>query len=187
MRPMAWVGTWLRYLARLRLAPFVPAPRAVGSAMLDLARLRQGEKLLDLGCGDGRLLVQAVQQYGASGAVGYELDDHLVESSRAVAGSDARIHVRQEDALTSGDAVADADVVALYLTERGNAALLPLLRERLRPSARVVSYCWGLDGLPPSRTAQAIGPGVIVQFPNVMLWERKALWRSTQSCSELKK
>ena len=38
---MAWMGTWLRYLARLRLAPFVPVPRTVGKTMLDLAELQQ--------------------------------------------------------------------------------------------------------------------------------------------------
>lgn len=172
---MAWFGSWLRYLARLRLAPFVPVPRAVGKTMLDLAKLQPGEVLVDLGCGDGRLLRQAVADYGASHAIGYELDDDLVAASQAAAHEDTRIVVRQEDALRAGDCLEQADVVTLYLTERGNSTLLPLLRRHLRPTARVVSYVWGMPALPPTRTAQAVGEGVVLSFPNVLLWEHEAL------------
>jgi len=143
--------------------------------MLELARLRQGEVVLDLGCGDGRLLVQAVSEYGASRAVGYELDAELVAASRAAAGDDKRIEVRHADALDARGALAEADVVALYLTERGNSTLLPLLRSHLRPSARVVSYCWGMPDIPPTRTAQAVGQGVVLSRPNVLLWEYRDL------------
>ena len=168
---MAWVGSWFRYMARLRLAPYVPTPPSVGTTMLELARVRPGEVIVDLGCGDGRLLVQAVTAHGASRAVGYELDSDLVDAARAAAGDDQRIEVRQADVLASGACLAEADVVALYLTERGNAAVLPLLRSHLRASSRVVSYCWPMPGLPPTRTAQAVGRGVVLTRPNVLLWE----------------
>ena len=63
-----------------------------------------------------------------------------------------------------------ADVVTLYLTEHGNAQLLPLLRECIRPSARVVSYCWSWRTCRP-RTATARGDGVVLTIgkPNVLL------------------
>ena len=67
-----------------------------------------------------------------------------------------------------------ADVVAIYLTAAGNASLLPLLRDSLRPGARVVSYVWGMPDLPPTRTARALGKDVVVSVdrPNVLLWEQ---------------
>ena len=68
-----------------------------------------------------------------------------------------------------------------FITVPGNAAVLPLLRAHLRPSARVVSYCWGLPDLPPTRTAQALGRGVVLQFPNVLLWERAQLFDDARS------
>ena len=98
---MSWVGSWLRYVARLRLAPFVPVPRSVGTTMLELAKLQPGKTVLDLGCGDGRLLVQAVTEFGAKRAVGYELDAELVVAARTAAGADARVDVRHEEALNS--------------------------------------------------------------------------------------
>lgn len=172
---MAWVGSWLKYLARMRLAPYVPSPPTVGDTMLTLANLQKGEVLVDLGCGDGRLLRQAVSA-GASKAIGYELDADLVESARNASAGDDRIIIHEKDALQARECLAQADVVALYLTERGNSAVLPLLREALRPTARVVSYCWGMPGaLPPTRTATATGSGVVVQFPNVLLWSCRDL------------
>ena len=93
--------------------------------------------------------------------------------SRSLNGDDSRLVVHQKDAANAADSIHEADVVALYLTERGNAALLPLLQASLRPTSRVVSYCWGLDGIPPTRTAVARGEGVVLSLgkPNVLLWE----------------
>lgn len=128
-----------------------------------------------LGCGDGRLLSLAVSPaFGASRAIGYELDEPLVAQARAAC-DDPRVEVRQEDALQAAAALGDVDVVALYLTDRGNASLLPMLREALPRRARVVSYVWGMPDLPPTATSTAVGPGVVVQMPNIMCWDRDAL------------
>ena len=177
-----YLGSWLRYVARLRLAPFVPSPTPVGETMLTLARLRPNETVLDLGCGDGRLLLKAVNEFGAGKGIGYELDADLVEAARTAAAEIDHHHpieIHQADALQAGHHIEEADVVMLYLTQRGNEALLPLLRSSLlRPNARVVSYVWDFgDGLPPSRTATATGSGVVTHWgrPNVLLWERDEL------------
>lgn len=183
----AYLGSWLRYMARMRLAPYVPAPDVVGKSMLALARVQPGEVVLDLGCGDGRLLRTAVsEEFRAARAVGYELDADLVASARALNGDDERLIVRHADALESTEDVRQADVVALYLTETGNAAILPLLREALRPTARVVSYCWSFGAdRPPTRTATARGEGVVLTIgrPNVLLWERRDLLRGDGSAA----
>ena len=175
---MAWVGSWLRYMARMRLAPYVPSPPVVSESMLTLANFRAGERLVDLGSGDGRLLLHAVER-GAASAVGYELDHDLVEESKrrvAAAGANALVRIHQRDALQSAEDLSSADVVTVYLTERGNEAILPLLRSALKPEARVVSYVWGMGSdLPPTRTTTVTGPGCVVQFPNVLLWEREDL------------
>ena len=118
MNSAANLGSWLRYMMGERLAPYVPAPSVVGTTMLELASLQPGEVVVDLGCGDGRLLRQAVHEFGASQAVGYELDAALVADARELNGDDPRLIVRHEDALQAADDLSQADVVALYLTER---------------------------------------------------------------------
>ena len=77
--PGLWLGSWLRFVSRNRLAPFVPTPPDVAERMLRLARLKAGERLVDLGSGDGRLLRAAVCDFGAEHADGFELDARLVE------------------------------------------------------------------------------------------------------------
>ena len=52
-----WLGTWAMYLFRQRLAPFVPTPSHVATKMLNLAAVTSKDHVVDLGCGDGRLLV----------------------------------------------------------------------------------------------------------------------------------
>ena len=143
------LGSWVKFVSGWRLAPFVPTPHDVATRMLALARLAPGERCVDLGCGDGRLLHAAVRDFGAASAIGYETDAKLAAEAAAV--DDARVRVRCADALTSGADLRDADVVTLYLSDRGNATLLPLLRESLRPSARVVSFMWEMP-IKPTRT-----------------------------------
>lgn len=175
---MSWLSTWVKYITRMRLAPYVPSPPIVGETMLKLARVQPGEVLVDLGCGDGRLLRQAVDA-GATRAIGYELDADLVATARTAAADDERIVVHQADVLSAADCIRQADVVALYLTERGNAAVLPMLREHLKPHSRVVSYVWPMPGIEPTATATATGPGVVLKIGsgNVLLWDQADLVR----------
>ena len=157
-----WLGSWARFVVGNRLAPYVPTPHDVAPHLLKLAALRPGEVLVDLGCGDGRLLHAAVHRFGAARATGFELDPALAQQARELGGEDGRIEVFRADALssTAADALSGADVVALYLSDRGNASLLPVLRERLRPSARVVSYVWEMpEGTSPSKTVLMNGSG----------------------------
>ena len=115
--------------------------------------------MLDLGCGDGRMLSIAVHDFGAASAIGYELDRDLVNAALSDALlQDPRIELRCEDFYEGASAaLSEADVVALYLSETGNAKLLPLLRRHLRPTARVVSNVWEMAGVPPTRTVRASG------------------------------
>src|SRR5580692_9612370 len=65
-----------------KLAPYYPTPLSIVERMLDLVHLKAGEKMYDLGSGDGRIVIMAAQKYGAD-ATGVELDSDLVQSSTA--------------------------------------------------------------------------------------------------------
>ena len=169
-------GSWLRLLrpGGPWVAPYVPTATEVARQLLSLARLAPGETMCDLGCGDGRMLHMAVHEFGAARAIGYELDTALAASARDLAAGDRRIEIRCEDFFEGAAGVlAEADVVALYLSETGNAQLLPLLCQHLRPSARVVSNVWEMP-VPPSRTLHAKGSNVPLH-----LFERAALMGQT--------
>lgn len=155
-----WLGSWFRFIIGNRLAPYVPTPLAIGQRMLDLARVNQDDVCYDLGCGDGRLLVAAAQKYGCKG-VGIELNAELVKMANEAIIAESVGHlvsVRVQNALDVD--VSPATVVLLYLSERGNLALLPKLQEQLVPEARVVSFSFGIKGLSPTKTALVDGIGL---------------------------
>ena len=137
------------------------------------------DPLVDLGCGDGRLLKLAVTDFNASSAIGYEMDPGLANTARSICGFDSRITIHERDAFEAEPSLATADVVALYLTESGNTKLLPMLRRALtKPGARVVSYVWGLGkDVPPTSTARLSGEGVVLAIgqPNILRWDRTDL------------
>lgn len=151
------LGLWLRYWAGFRLAPFVPTPVHVARRMLDLARVHSSDLVYDLGCGDARLLVAAAKFHGAKG-YGVELDPQLfMEAKNAVTTQnlDHMITLEQRDA--SEVHLGAATVVTLYLSEKGNLKLLPKLREELPAGARVVSFCWSIEGVQPSSSTRVDG------------------------------
>jgi len=131
------------------LAPYVVSPQEIVDRMLELADLRPGEKLYDLGSGDGRILVTAVVRFKAK-AVGVEISDDLVASTndrihRLGLDNDARvIHGNFLDTDLS-----PADVVTLYLATDANEMLRPNLEKYLRNGARVVSHDYKVPGWKP--------------------------------------
>ena len=153
------LGTWLRLFrpGSPWVAPFVPTPVEVARRMLSLARLQEGETVLDLGCGDGRLLKVGLEEFGAAHAIGFEMDSSLATVARtATSQHAARVDIRTDDIFSAEPTIAKADVVVLYLSNTGNARLLPLLRRSLQPTARVVSYVWEM---PVGATRTVLMPG----------------------------
>jgi SAM-dependent methyltransferase len=130
--------------------PFVITPTNVVSAMLDLAKLAPGDRLIDLGSGDGRIVIAAAQR-GATG-VGIEIDANLVERSRESA---RRLNLEGRATFVTQDLFetdfSDADVVTLYLLPDVNKRLQPKLFSTLRPGARIVSHDYDLGGWPPDK------------------------------------
>jgi protein-L-isoaspartate O-methyltransferase len=131
------------------LAPYVVSPQEIVDRMLELADLKPGEKLYDLGSGDGRILITAVVRFKAK-AVGVEISDDLVASTndrirRLGLDNDARvIHGNFLDADLS-----PADVVTLYLATDANEMLRPNLEKFLKNGARVVSHEYAMPGWKP--------------------------------------
>jgi SAM-dependent methyltransferase len=128
------------------LGPFVPTPWPVVDRMLAMAKVGAEDVVFDLGCGDGRIVIQAAKRHGAHG-VGIDLDERLVVLARsraAEAGVADRVEFRAQDA-TKAD-FSSATVVTLYLLPESNALLRPLLDEQLRPGARIVAHDYTVDG-----------------------------------------
>ncbi|MDH4181690.1 MAG: methyltransferase domain-containing protein [Betaproteobacteria bacterium] len=152
--------------------PFVTTPDAVVSAMLDLARVAPGERLVDLGSGDGRIVIEAARR-GAL-AHGVEIDPRLVERSREAAqraGLSARATFATQDLFETG--FAQADVVTMYLLPDVNARLAPRLYATLAPGARIVSHDYGLGDWPPDADLEVDAPGKTVGMTKrsrLMLW-----------------
>jgi len=121
------------------LAPAFPTPQAVVEHMLELADLKPGETLYDLGCGDGRIVITAAQKFKAR-AVGVEIRRDIYESTlgrvRSLGLSDS-VQIIHGNALKTD--LSKADVVTLYLLTSSNERLKPVLAA-LRPGARVVSH-----------------------------------------------
>jgi protein-L-isoaspartate O-methyltransferase len=133
-------------------APFITTPPEVVARMLELARTGPQDFVIDLGSGDGRIVIHAARAHGARG-LGVELDAALVALARRRA---REAGVEQLAQFEAGDALrADlsrASVVTLYLLP----ALLDQLRARLlaqlRPGARVVTHAFGMTGWAPDRS-----------------------------------
>lgn len=137
--------------------PFRPVPPEALDAALKLAEIRKGELVYDLGCGDGRILIEAARQFGARG-IGIEIDTALVKKARgnvAQAGLHGQVVIQHGDIFTED--LSRADVVMLYLLSLVNQRLLPQLR-RLRPGARIISIEFALPGYQPHQVVKFRGP-----------------------------
>ncbi len=131
-------------------APYVATPQPLVEAMLRMAGVGPQDTVIDLGSGDGRVVVTAAKQFGARG-IGVELDFHLLIQSEELArqqGVEQRVRFLQED-LYKADLSA-ATVITLYLLPNMYERLLPRLRA-LRPGTRIVVHRFPLPGWKPAK------------------------------------
>jgi hypothetical protein len=129
---------------------FVPTPGDVVERMLELAEIKKGDLVVDLGSGDGRIVIAAANTYGCR-AIGYEIDSDLVRESRDRVNAEALseiVTINNEDMFTAN--LSKVDVVAAYLYP---SALVKLKRqfEQLKPGARIVSHRCEIPGVEPNR------------------------------------
>jgi SAM-dependent methyltransferase len=139
-----------------KIVPFVPTPQEVVDKMVELAGVKKGDVVYDLGSGDGRIVITAAKK-GAK-AVGFEIDGDLVkESSENIrqAGVQEQAEIRQQDILTVD--LSAASVITLYLLPDVNLRLKPNLLTQLRPGSRVVSHSFDMGDWKPDRTERVGG------------------------------
>jgi SAM-dependent methyltransferase len=119
---------------------FVPTPHQIVDRMLDVAGVRTGDVVYDLGCGDGRMVIAAAKKFATRG-VGVDLDPKRIREARANAKKEGVEHLVTFEV---GDMfktdISEATVVMLYLLPELNRRLKPKLLSELRPGARVVSH-----------------------------------------------
>jgi hypothetical protein len=133
------------------LAPFVPTPQDVVDRMLELAELRKGDVLYDLGSGDGRIVVSAAVKYGVK-AIGFEIDPVLVKESREAirrAGLDHLAEIREQDIRTVD--FSPATVLSLYLYPAANLRLRSAILSQMQPGSRVLSHDFAMGDWKPER------------------------------------
>lgn len=138
-----------------KLAPYVTSPVRIVDRMLELAHLKPGETLYDLGCGDGRILIAAAEKYKVK-AVGVEISPKLVAEAKAnieSAGLTDQASVIRGDLLETD--LSDADVVTIYLATSSNQKLRPRLERFLKAGARVISHDYAVPGWKPSHVERA--------------------------------
>jgi cyclopropane fatty-acyl-phospholipid synthase-like methyltransferase len=130
--------------------PFVPSPMPVVMRMLEVADLKKGDILYDMGSGDGRIVIQAAKKYGVRG-VGIDLNPDLVEKAKANAAQEGVSHLvefRAVDGLTVD--VSEATVVTLYMFKWFNNQIRPKL-QKLKPGSRVIAHDFDIDDWQPTR------------------------------------
>jgi SAM-dependent methyltransferase len=132
--------------------PFITSPDNVTLEMLRLADVGPRDHVIDLGSGDGRIVIMAARRFGASG-LGVEISPQLVEASRKSAqdaGVADRVKFAVQDLFQTD--LSPASVVTMYLLPEVNLQLRPALL-KLRPGTRVVSHDWDMGDWKPDRTS----------------------------------
>ena len=135
-----------------KLAPFYPTPETIVEKMLQLGGLKAGEKMFDLGSGDGRIVIMAAQKFHAD-AFGVELDKDLVRESLAKIRS---LNLEKTAHILSGDLLkqnyGSADLITVYLLPVSNDKVQPLLDRQLKKGARVVAHDFEFKNWTPEKT-----------------------------------
>jgi endoglucanase len=147
---------------------YVPTPHKVVDKMLELAEVRKGDLLYDLGCGDGRIVVAAAKKYGCK-AVGYDIDPKRVkESVENVKKNNVEglVTIEQKDIFTLD--LSNADVITLYLLPSLNVRLIPQL-EKLKPGSRIVSHDFDMKGVIPDKIVKVASGSSHVEH-TIYLW-----------------
>jgi len=134
---------------------YVGTPYDIVSQMLHMADVKKDDIVVDLGCGDARMLVLAAQKYGSKG-IGYEIDPAMVRESRKNAERNnvsELVKIIQADIFTVD--ISEADVLPVYLLPEMNMRLIPQF-ETLKPGSRLVFHNYDLYGYIPDKKIEII-------------------------------
>ena len=134
-----------------KLAPYYPTPESIVQKMLELGGLKPGEKMFDVGSGDGRIVIMAAEKFKAR-ATGVEFDDDLFkQSSEKIKkkGLEKTANIIHGDAMKQD--YSSADLLTVYLLPSSNDKLRPLLEKQLKKGARVVAHDFEFTGWSPEK------------------------------------
>ncbi len=145
---LAFVGAALPALAAEPSVPYVPTPQEVVERMLQIAKVGPRDYVIDLGSGDGRIVITAAKKFGARG-FGVDLNPERIRESNEnarKAGVTDRVAFYQRDLFETD--LSEATVITMYLLPRVNLELRPKLLD-LKPGTRVVSHDFSMEDWKP--------------------------------------
>ncbi len=134
--------------------PFVPTDYAVVDSMLSLSGVKKGERLYDLGCGDGRIVIRAAKNFGAN-AVGIDINPERIKDSKANAekeGMTGEVEFKEQNLFETN--FKDADVITMYLLSWVNLRLRPMFYRDLKPGTRLVSHAFTMGDWEPDKEVE---------------------------------
>ena len=129
--------------------------------MLKVTKVGKDDVVYDLGSGDGRIPIMAVQKFGAARAVGIDINPERIKEAEAnlkTAGVGDRVRFLNQDLFETN--ISEATVVTLYLLPSLNLKLLPKLLAELKPGTRIVSHAFDMGSWKPEQTVRADGSTV---------------------------
>jgi tRNA G37 N-methylase Trm5 len=166
---------------------YVPTPHDVVDKMLEMAGVKKGDVVYDLGCGDGRIIVAAAKK-GAK-ATGYDISPDRVKEAKANVKKnkvERLANIIEADIFTLD--LSKADAITLYLLPKLNVKLIPQL-EKLKPGSRIVSHDFGMEGVKPDRevnmTSQEDGTSHTIYLWTVPLKKKAARTQGANRVTKL--
>ena len=146
---VSWVAASLAQ--ELSKLPYVPTPQIVVDEMLKLANVTAKDFVIDLGSGDGRMIITAARNFKANG-LGVDIDAKLVQLSNKQAtadGVDERVKFIEQDMFATD--ISKATVVTLYVLPDFMEKLRPKLLAELKPGSRIVAHDYYMSDWYPDR------------------------------------
>jgi protein-L-isoaspartate O-methyltransferase len=134
-----------------KLAPYYPTPPSIVEKMLQVGALKPGEKMFDLGSGDGRIVIMAAKKFKAD-ATGVEFDDALHRQSMAEIKKQGLVKTAR---IIHGDIYkqnySSANLITVYLLPSSNDKIRPILEKQLKKGSRIVSHDFEFSDWKPEK------------------------------------
>lgn len=141
--------------------PYVPTPQPVVDAMLEMGEVSGDDYLIDLGSGDGRIVVTAASRFGTPG-MGVDMNPVRIQESNAnaeAAGVTDKVEFKQQDLFKTD--ISKATVLTMYLLPQVNLRLRPVILDTLEPGTRVVSHAFDMGDWEPDETRTVDGKRIM--------------------------
>ena len=149
---------------------WVPTPQEVVDKMLEMARVKKGDVVYDLGCGDGRIVVTAAKRFGVK-AYGFDIDPQRIKDSLENVEKNGVGHlvtIQRKDIFTLD--LTQANVITLYLLPTLNVKLIPQLK-KLPAGCRIVSHDFDMAGVRPKQVVE-LGSHTIYLWETPLQFEK---------------